>query len=155
MNIFAIIIITAIIIETIIDVGTNYLNLRNLNQDPPKDLKGIFDSTEYTKSQEYTKTKTIMGFVSGIFFLSIILCFWFLGGFNSLDVLVRKLEFGPLATGLIYCGILFVASSLLSLPFSIYSTFVIEEKFGFNKTTVKTFILDMIKGLLLSLILGG
>ena len=155
MNIFAIIIITAIIIETIIDVGTNYLNLRNLNQDPPKDLEGIFDSTEYTKSQEYTKTKTIMGFVSGIFLLSITLCFWFLGGFNSLDVLVRKLEFAPLATGLIYCGILFLASSLLSLPFSIYSTFVVEEKFGFNKTTVKTFTLDMIKGLLLSIILGG
>ena len=77
MNIFAIIIITAIIIETIIDVGTNYLNLRNLNQDPPKDLKGIFDSTEYTKSQEYTKTKTIMGFVTGILLLSITLCFWF------------------------------------------------------------------------------
>ena len=79
----------------------------------------------------------------------------FLGGFNSLDVLVRKLEFAPLATGLIYCGILFLASSLLSLPFSIYSTFVVEEKFGFNKTTVKTFTLDMIKGLLLSIILGG
>ena len=155
MNIFAIIIITAIIIETIIDFGTNYLNLRNLNQDPPKDLEGIFDSTEYTKSQKYNKTKTIMGFVSGIFFLSITLCFWFLGGFNSLDILLRKLEFAPLVTGLIYCGILFIASSLLSLPFSIYSTFVIEEKFGFNKTTVKTFILDMIKGLLLTIVLGG
>ena len=99
--ILAIINITAIIIEKNIDVRTKYLSLRNLSKDPPKDLKGIFDSTEYTKSQEYTKTKTIMGFVTGILLLSITLCFWFLGGFNSLDVLVRKLEFGPLATGLI------------------------------------------------------
>ena len=76
------------------------------------------------------------------------------GGLNAVDVFVRTFGFNPLGTGTLYIGILFFLQNLLSLPFSIYGTFVIEERFGFNRTTIKTFIADMAKGALLTAITG-
>jgi STE24 endopeptidase len=84
----------------------------------------------------------------------VLLGFWFSGGFNWLDEIVRAWGFGELVTGLLYIAVLMVAKSVISLPFSIYSTFVIEERFGFNKTTPKTFVSDLIKGLGLGLLIG-
>jgi STE24 endopeptidase len=85
----------------------------------------------------------------------LILVFWFLGGFNWLDQLIRIWNLDPLINGLLYIGILIIAQSVLSLPFSIYRTFVIEERFGFNRTTPRTFILDRLKSLVLFFLLGG
>ncbi len=76
------------------------------------------------------------------------------GGFNWLDQIVRSWNYGPILTGILFIGILGFAGSLLSLPFDMYGTFVIEEKFGFNRTTIRTFILDRLKGLLLAVGLG-
>jgi STE24 endopeptidase len=87
--------------------------------------------------------------------LFLLLAFWFSAGFNWFDQLVRAWNFVPLVTGLFYIGILSFAYSLVTLPFGIYRTFVIEERFGFNKTTPRTYILDLIKGLGLGLLLGG
>jgi STE24 endopeptidase len=78
-----------------------------------------------------------------------------LGGFAMLDLWVRKFTLNPILLTLFYFGILGIASLILSMPFEIYHTFVLEEKFGFNKTTPKTFILDKIKGLFLGAIIGG
>jgi STE24 endopeptidase len=87
--------------------------------------------------------------------LVLLLGFWFGGGFNYLDTLVRDFGFGALPTGIIYLAIIFVAYSLLSLPFNIYSTFVIEQRFGFNNTTPRTYLVDQLKGALLGAALGG
>ena len=84
----------------------------------------------------------------------ILLVFWFAKGFALLDAWVRALELGPIYSGLIYIGLLLLFKGLLSLPFSIYSTFVIEARFGFNKTTPATYVLDLLKGLLLAVLLG-
>src|SRR5262249_10742812 len=93
--------------------------------------------------------------IHSAFDLAVLLIFWFAGGFNWLDHIVRNFGLGPVLTGLIYIGILVLVSDLLSLPFSVYSTFVIEERFGFNRTTRRTFVTDWLKGLGLKAILGG
>ena len=126
-----------------------------LNKNLPKEFENIFDDKTYRKSQDYIKAKTKMGKFEETFFLIITIFFWFAGGFNSLDTVVRNWNLHIILTGLLYIGILALIRGILSLPFSIYSTFVIEEKYEFNKTTVKTFILDLIKTAVLGILIGG
>ncbi len=154
MNIYAIIILVTIAVDFILDLVSNYLNLKSLSKELPDEFEGDYDEETYAKSQEYTKTQTRFGFITGGFDLVVLLGFWFSGGFNWLDEIVRAWGFGELFTGLLYIAVLMVAKSVISLPFSIYSTFVIEERFGFNKTTPKTFVLDLVKGLGLGLLIG-
>ena len=132
MNIYAIIILSAILLEFILSLVSDILNLRNLSGTLPDEFDGVFNADDYKKSQEYTKVNTKFGFVTSVFGLVLILVFWFSGGFNFLDNMVRNLDLNPIWTGLFYMGILVMLKSILSLPFSIYSTFVIEERFGFT-----------------------
>jgi len=155
MNIYAIIILAALLFDYMLNFVSDSLNLKSLKNKLPDEFENVFDSDEYKKAQDYTRTRTRFGFVTSTFNLVILLVFWFSGGFNWLDEIVRGWDLAFLWTGLLYIGLLTLASSLLKLPFSIYSTFVIEEQFGFNKTTPKTFILDMVKGLGLGILLGG
>ncbi|MFC2017939.1 M48 family metallopeptidase, partial [Chloroflexota bacterium] len=155
MNTIAYIIIAALLIDFIAGLIADLLNLKALKLEPPGELKGIYGEEEYRRSQQYTITQTKFGFVTGIFNLVLLLVFWFAGGFNWLDTTIREWDLPFLANGLLYIGILFTAHSLISLPFGIYATFVIEERFGFNKTTARTFVMDRIKGLVLGLTLGG
>lgn len=154
MNIFAIIILAALLIDFILNFAADYVNLSALSGKLPEEFSDVFDENNYSKAQEYTKTNTKFGWVSGIFNLAVVLIFWFSGGFNWLDQLVRSWELGAIWNGLVYIGLLMIAYQIISLPFSIYSTFVIEERFGFNRTTVKTFVADILKGLLLSVVIG-
>ncbi len=154
MNIYAIIILATILIDFILDVVSNQLNLKALTKTLPEEFEGVYDEDTYAKSQEYTRVRTKFGYLTTLFDLGLLLGFWFLGGFEKLDQIVRTFGFGELVTGLLYIGILMLGKTIISLPFSIYSTFVIEERFGFNKTTPKTFVLDLVKGLILGLILG-
>ncbi|MBO6522745.1 MAG: M48 family metallopeptidase [Balneolaceae bacterium] len=154
MNIYLIIILAAIAVDFILDISSNWLNLKALTKKLPDEFSEVYDEETYAKSQEYTKVTTRFGFFTGIFDLALLLAFWFSGGFNWLDQIVRSWEFGELVTGLFFIGILMIAKTIISLPFSVYSTFVIEERFGFNKTTPKTFVLDLIKGLLLGAVIG-
>ncbi|MFV1882870.1 MAG: M48 family metallopeptidase [Balneola sp.] len=154
MNIYLIIILTAIAVDFILDVSSNWLNIKSLSKKLPEEFQEVYDEQTYAKSQEYTKVRTRFGFLTGIFDLILLLGFWFSGGFNWLDQIVRSWGFGELVTGLFFIGILMIAKSVISLPFSVYSTFVIEERFGFNKTTPKTFVLDLLKGLLLGALIG-
>jgi STE24 endopeptidase len=85
----------------------------------------------------------------------VLLTFWLIGGFNALDLWIKNFHVHPLLNGLLFIGILALASGALSLPFDTYSTFVIEERFGFNRTSLRTFIVDRIKGLILSALLGA
>lgn len=154
MNIYLIIILSAIALDFILDLISNALNLKALTKKLPEEFSEVYDEQTYAKSQEYTKTRTKFGFITGGFDLILLLAFWFSGGFNILDQWMRSFEFNELITGLFFIVILMVAKSILSLPFSIYSTFVIEERYGFNKTTPKTFIVDLLKGILLGVIIG-
>ena len=155
MNIFTIIILAAIVIDFALGIVSNRLNLKALSKDLPDEFEGVYDEETYAKSQEYTRVNTRFGFITGTFDLLLLLAFWFAGGFNWLDQWARGFDFGVIGTGLIFIGSLVVAKAVISLPFSIYSTFVIEERFGFNKTDAKTFITDRLKGLALSVLIGG
>lgn len=155
MNVYRIIILATLLGKYILDLISQWLNIRAMSPELPQELVGYYDSEKFRKSQEYTRTRTRFHIVRSTFSLIVLLLFWFLGGFNELDLIVRSWGLLPVFTGLCYIGILVLLSSLISLPFDLYSTFVIEERFGFNKTTLATFILDRLKALILMAILGG
>ena len=155
MNLFSYIIIAALFLNFLIGTIADVLNLKALKYKVPPDLEGLYKPNEYQKSQEYIRSQSRFGFVTDSFGLLIILLFWFMGGFNFLDQIVRSWGFGAIVNGLCYVGVLVIAYQLLTLPFSVYATFVIEERFGFNKTTPRIFITDILKGLALAVLLGG
>jgi STE24 endopeptidase len=154
MNEFSYIILVALLLNLTTSTIANALNLKALKLEPPTALNGIYKQDEYRRSQQYTRTLTNFHFITNTFNLITVLAFWFLGGFNWLNELIISWSLVPIVNGLLYIGILFITYNLISIPFSIYATFVIEEQFGFNKTTPRLFITDRIKGLALSLILG-
>jgi len=155
MNIYAIIILVTLLVSFVLNLITNLLNLKHLSSDLPQEFEGTYDAEAYQNSQDYTRVYTRFGFLTSSISLIITLIFWFSGGFNYLDTIVRAWELGAIGTGLVYIASLVIARSIISLPFSLYTTFVIEERFGFNKTTIKTFILDRIKGLFLGALIGA
>jgi len=155
MNFIAIIILAVIFAEFILNFISDLLNLKMLRSDLPDAFRGWYDADRYHKSQEYLRVNTRFGWVVSAFDLIVFLIFWFLNGFPLVDRWVQAYHQGPVITGMIFIGALALLKVVLSLPFSIYSTFVIEERFGFNKTTWPTFIKDLIKGLILTILLGG
>jgi STE24 endopeptidase len=155
MNLYAIIVLATLLIGYVLDLVATVLNLGTFSQPLPKEFIGVYDESSYKKSQDYTKTRAKFGLITSTFDLAVLLLFWFLDGFGYADQLVRSWNLSPLVTGLVYVGMLAAAKALIDLPFSIYSTFVIEEKFGFNKTTAATYIKDLVKGILLAVVLGG
>jgi len=154
MNTIALIILSAIIVDLILNGIADYLNLKMLRNELPEAFQGVYDPDRYRKSQLYLKTNTRFGWFSGAFNVTVMLLFWFGKGFPLLDEWVRSFHYGPIITGLLYMGVLILCKALLSLPFSIYGTFVIEERFGFNQTSWSTFVLDLVKGVLLAILLG-
>ena len=154
MNFIAIIILCTIGVDFILNLVADGLNLKHLRSELPQTFQGVYDAERYRKSQQYLKVNTQFGWITSAFSLSVILVFWFAKGFPLLDQWMRSFELGPVLTGLIYMGILMLFKAVLSLPFSLYATFVIEERFGFNTTTWKTLLMDLIKGLVLALLLG-
>ena len=155
MNPFFFIILFALLLEYALGVVANLFNLKSLRLEPPPALEGVYQREEYRRSQEYTRTNTRFDFVTSTFGLLVLLSFWFAGGFNYLDQIVRFWGFVALINDLLYIGILLIGYSLLTLPLSIYATFVIEGRFGFNRTTPRTFLLDRVKGLGLAVLLGA
>lgn len=155
MNVYLIVILVILVGEYLLDVITERLNLQRLTPEVPGSFKGYYDEEKYAKSQAYTRENSKFGLLQDTISIFLIIPFILLGGFNYVDQLVRGFQLGPLLTGLVYIFLLITASTLLGLPFSIYDTFVIEEKYGFNRTTPKTFILDLIKSFFLLILVGG
>lgn len=149
------IIIGIIIIEFIIDKVLDALNAKHYNDPVPDELKDVYNEEEYKKSQLYKKTNYRFSIVTSTFSLLLTLAFFFLDGFNYVDTIARSYSDNAIVIALLFFGIIMIGSSIIMFPFSYYHTFVIEEKFGFNKTTKKTFFIDKVKGLVLSAVLGG
>lgn len=154
LNPYAIVILTAILIDAVLNLAADYLNLKDIRKKPPKIFENWFAPQQYRASQEYLKARTHFGWVVRTFDLLILMAFWFGGGFARLDDLVRQLDWPMVWSGLAYIGVLLGIKSLLAIPFNVYGTFVIEERFGFNKTTWKTYVKDRLKALVLALALG-
>jgi len=134
----------------LLDSLAKLLNLRSLRMQVPNEFLDVYDASRYRRSQEYTKLNTWFELVVSTIELATLLIFWFLGGFEALDQWVRGFHRPPVLNGLLYLGLLYAGREALTLPFTIYQTFVIEQRYGFNRTTVATFIADRLKEWLIS-----
>ena len=126
-----------------------------MSSDLPEELQGIYELEEYKKSQEYDKANSSFGFITSTFSILLMLAMLYFDGFALLDGFIRDYTTHPILMAMMFFGLLMIASDILGLPFSIYSTFVIEERFGFNRTTAQTFVLDKLKGYIIGGLLGG
>lgn len=144
-----------ILFEFILEKILNFLNLKTWDKPLPATVKDLYDSKKYAEAEAYAKVNFRFDVVSSTFSLLVTVSFLVLGGFAWADGVARSLSDSPILQGLIFFGILGAGSSLISLPFGIYHTFVIEQKFGFNKTTPQIFVMDKIKGIFLAVLIGG
>ncbi len=139
----------------LLDVLANLLNARSLRRELPDEFRGVYDEKEYRRLLDYTAATSRFELIQSSFMLLVLLAFWFGGGYGWLDRLVRAAQFGAIESGLIFIGVLWLGRTLTGLPFEIYDTFVIEERFGFNKATPAVFVADRLKSLGLGVALGG
>lgn len=138
----------------IFNLVLDYLNEKAGSQKLPKEAEGIYDAEKYLTSQRYQKEHYRMGLITGLLgFLAIMVMLLF-GGFAWLDEFVRSITENPIGMTLLFFGIIAIASDIMNIPFSLFEIFVIEEKYGFNKMTIKTYVTDKLKALLLILVIG-
>ncbi|MBC7692884.1 MAG: M48 family metallopeptidase [Methylotenera sp.] len=161
MSSLLIVLLSLLILISLIDAAADFLNLRSIRSHPevPKSFEGYYDPEKYLKSQDYLRARTRFDLIGNLYQLILMIGFILLGGFNEVDLFARRLSgsssLSQVFTGLIFVGTLSLARGVSQIPFSLYSTFVIEERFGFNRTSLKTFMLDHLKGIVLGVILGG
>jgi STE24 endopeptidase len=155
MNGYLLFILSVLLLGHLLDLTAALLNLRRLSPELPAEFVGVFDDAQYARSQAYTRATTRFGLIQSTVSLALTVAFIVAGGFNYVDLAARSFGFSSIPTGLLFTGMLALLSAIAGLPFSVYSTFVIEQRFGFNTTTVATFILDGLKALLLAVVLGG
>ncbi|MBL7968779.1 MAG: M48 family metallopeptidase [Prolixibacteraceae bacterium] len=149
------IIIGLLVADFIFERYLEYLNSTRWSDQLPEEVKGIYDAEKYNKQQAYEKVNFKFSMItSSVSFLVMFLMF-LLAGFAWVNSMALSVSANPIWVALIFFGILMLASDLINTPFSVYDTFVIEQKFGFNKTTPKTFVFDKLKGYLLGAIIGG
>ena len=154
-NLYYLIIVTAIIVEYLLSSVSSFLDIKNITPIIPQDFKKAYDEKKYVQSQEYLKARTRFGLFSSTFSLCLILIVIHSDIFGVLDQYVRIQTENYILQGLMFVGLIYIFQDIISLPFSLYNTFVIEQKFGFNKTTLGLFIIDKIKGYAIFIVLGS
>lgn len=132
-----------------------FLNVKNPVPKIPETLSEYLNQAKLEEAKAYQRENFRFKLIAGTFSFTITLLFITQGWFGAIDNWVADFGFNPLIKSLVFFGLVFVGSDILSLPFDYYSTFVIEEKYGFNKTSVGTFFEDKIKGYVLSILIGG
>lgn len=155
MNFLAALILFILLFNALLRLTADVLNLQSVRTDLPEAFQGWYDARRYAMAQKYLEARTRFGWVIQLVDLLVVLIFWFGGGFARLDQWVRGLELPMLVSGLLYIAVLLSLKALIGLTSGIYATFVIEERFGFNKTTWATYVKDKFKGLLLVVLLVG
>ena len=148
-------IIGLVIFNYLFSTVLDYINGKNWKTEVPPVMKDFYDKDKYLKAKNYSKEKGKVSLISSTLSTLITLLFLIFEGYGWLDNFISLYYDIPFLKSGIFFLVLFILSDFISIPFSCYNTFVIEEKYGFNKTTVKTFVLDKIKGYLLTLIVGG
>ncbi|UXP32516.1 M48 family metallopeptidase [Reichenbachiella agarivorans] len=149
------IIIGITVFDFVFNKTLGILNNRSRKKPIPASLQGIYDQEKYQESQHYQTAVFNFSIVSSTFSFIVMLALLWFGVFGWIDGLIRNIAPVEYVASLYFFGIVYFASDLMSIPFDLYGTFVIEEKFGFNKTTARTFILDKIKGWMLTIVVGG
>ncbi|AOW19709.1 M48 family metallopeptidase [Urechidicola croceus] len=149
------IIISIILINFLVDKIIDSLNAKHFDDILPIEVSDVYNNEEYLESQKYKKLNFKFSNITSTFSIVLTILFFVFDGFRIVDDFARSLTDNPILIALIFFGVIMIASDILTTPFSYYKTFVIEEKFGFNKTTKKLFWLDKIKGWIMSVVLGG
>jgi len=149
------VILAILVVQYLVHQFLEYLNAKRFKSSLPPELSDVFDEKEYQKSQEYKLANYRFGKLSDGFSFVLTLGFLWFGGFEWIDQVTRSINQNTIPMALIFFGLITFGSAILGLPFSYYRTFVIEEKYGFNKTTKTLFFMDKIKGGILTAILGG
>ena len=147
--------IAILVLKFLVDQILDSLNASHFEDVIPEEVSDVYDPKEYKKSQSYKKTNHRFGIVTSLFSIVLTISFFFLDGFSLVDHFARVYSENSIVITLIFFGIILIGSDLLTTLFSYYKTFVIEQKFGFNKTSKKTFFIDKLKGLLMSILIGG
>ena len=155
MSKILIIIYIILIFDFLLERTLSFLNSTNRNRNLPKELEDVYDLETYQKSQDYKRENERFGMITASFSFLIMLFMLIFQGFAFADNFCRQITETPIFLSLTFFGILFFASDILGIPFDVYGTFVIEEKYGFNKTKPLLFVADKLKGYLLSIIIGG
>lgn len=132
-----------------------YLNMKAMSSVLPEKLNGIYNRDEYARFQNYKRENNCLDTISSFLSFGVMIVFLCVGGFGWYNALVVSLTGNMILQTLLFMFGLALVSGILDMPFDWYATFHIEEKYGFNKMTVYTYIMDMIKGALLSAIIGG
>jgi STE24 endopeptidase len=148
-------IVAIVVLGFLLDLVLDYLNFTTLGKELPDFLEGIYEPEKYSEQQNYQRVNYRFGLISGVFSFLLILGMLLFNGFAFLDHLVRTISSSPILQALMFFGIIGFAADLLTTPFDIYHTFVIEQRFGFNTTTPGTYVLDKLKSWLLAVVIGG
>ncbi len=155
VNGYLVFVVVVLIAEYLLELLVDQLNVRHLSEILPAEFEGVYEPEKYSKSQRYLKTNTRFDMLRSSLMLALTLGFILAGGFGWLNGVALATGWSMIPAGLLFTGMLVLLAQVVSLPFECWSTFVIEERFGFNKTTAKTFILDRLKGLALGALIGG
>ncbi len=155
MTFWLVFVLAVIVLHYLLDVTVSVLNLKALSEELPEEFQDLFDTRKYRESQQYTTATTYLSLFEKSVSTLLTIGFLLLGGFNYVDQFARSFLFDEITTGLIFTFTLLLLSFIFGLPFSLYSTFRIEARFGFNRTTPATFLTDIVKGLFLAVALGA
>ncbi len=149
------IIIAILVLNFLVDKWLDYLNAKHFDDEIPVALEDVYEDAAYYKSQDYKKENFKFSSIISIFSFLLTLAFFFFKGFAYIDKIARDFSDNPIIITLVFFGVIMLGSDILTTPLSYYNTFVIEEKYGFNKSTKALFFIDKIKGWFLTIILGG
>lgn len=147
--------ISIVVVGFIFDQWLDFLNARAQKKSIPELIKAYYDEETYLKQQQYEKTKFNVSRITDLISFVAILIMLTAGGFAWLDALVRSFSSSEIIQTILFFGFIALASDLIGMPIDMYYTFVVEERFGFNRMTIKTYILDTLKGWLIAAIIGG
>lgn len=155
MNLLLVILLIVIVLNFVFELILDVLNLRNRKKPIPEILKDVYPPDRYNLQQNYEEETTRFSFFQGSISLFATVLVLSMGWLGFLHAWVDSFGLAPVITSILFFACIVIITKLLSLPFSVWSTFVIEEKYGFNKTTPKLYVLDLLKSLLLTAIIGG
>ena len=150
-----ILVIVFVLAEYIWSAVLTFLNIKASRRPVPDLLADLYDETQYRKQQAYAMTNRKFSLISGLVSTLVTLAIFAFGGFARFDAAARSVSASPVVQALVFWGIFYLISWVISIPFDLYRTFVIEQRFGFNRTTPKLFVTDTVKSLLMNLLILG
>ena len=148
-------IVVILCISILFSVFLELLNIKSRSSSLPDLISDVYDSENYSKQQSYEKEKLKISLIESLFSSALIILFFSLHGFGLLQMVVAGVSSSIIVQTLLFFGVLGFTSLIFSIPFDYYDKFVIEENYGFNKSSKKLFWIDLVKSIILSVVLGG